>query len=428
MLICKRKEACAIPELRYGCTTVSLELPPGRTYDTLTYGLEAVETSPELSQSRIREALAAPIGAERLRELARGKSRAVILVSDGTRLCPTGLLLPPLLEELNAAGLDDDQVDIVVALGAHRKHTPDELKRLVSAEVYARVRVHNHSAEPEDCIYMGTTSLGTPVELNRMIAETPLRIATGNIEPHAMVGISGGVKALVPGVASKGTIESHHALSLTYKAVPGSPINPLHLDLEEAERLVPIHFLLNVIVDHNRHVLKAVAGHIAEAHRKGAEFAAAWFTRQVTELYDVIVVSAGGAPKDLQMYQALKALRNAAAFVKPGGALLLVAECPEGMGNGLFQHWIETVGDRRKMTDKLREQFVLGAHKILHVDEVLSCARVFIHSSLPRHLIELLGFYPADDLSATAQALLQDLNAKLALMPFGSLTYPRHHS
>ncbi len=371
--------------------------------------------------------MSAPVGALKLRELAKGKSRAVILISDGTRLCPTWLLLPPLLEELHAAGLGDDQIDIVVALGAHRKHTPDELKRLVGAEVYARIRVHNHSAASEDCVHRGTTSLGTPVEINRLVAETPLRIATGNIEPHAMVGISGGVKALVPGVASRRTIECHHALSLTYKAVPGVPFNPLHLDLEEAERLVPIHFLLNVIVDHNRHVLKAVAGHPAEAHKKGSAFAADWFTRRVSELYDVIVVSAGGAPKDLQMYQALKALRNAAAFVRPGGALLLVAECPEGMGNGLFQHWIETMGDRRKMTAKLRDRFVLGAHKILHVEEVLRRARVFIHCSLPRHLIELLGFYPADDLSVTTQALLQAPGAKLALMPFGSLTYPRHH-
>lgn len=426
-MICKEKEDCVIPELRYGWTTVSLELPSGRTYDTLTYGLEALETSPELSQNRIREALAAPIGSNRLRELAKGRSRAIILISDGTRLCPTGLLLPPLLEELGAAGLADDQLDIVVALGAHRKHTPDELKRLVGAEVYARVRVHNHSAASEDCVYRGATSLGTPVEINRMVAETPLRIATGNIEPHAMIGISGGVKALVPGVASKRTIECHHALSLTYTAVPGNPCNPLHLDLEEAERLVPIHFLLNVIADHDRHVLKAVAGNPTEAHKKGTTFAAGWFTRQVAELYDVVVVSAGGAPKDLQMYQALKALRNAAAFVKPGGALLLVAECPEGMGNGLFQQWIETMGDRRKMTDKLRERFVLGAHKILHVEEVLSRARVFVRSSLPRHLIELLGFYPADDLSTTTQAVLQDPDAKLAIMPFGSLTYPRHH-
>ncbi|MCP3775802.1 nickel-dependent lactate racemase [Paenibacillus sp. MZ04-78.2] len=426
-MICKEKEDCTILELRYGCTTIPLELPSGKTYDTLTYGLEALETSPEWSRNRICEALASPIGSKRLRELAKGTSRAVILISDGTRLCPTRLLLPPLLEELNATGLRDDQVDIVVALGAHRKHTPDELKRLVGAEIYARVRVHNHSAASEDCVYMGTTSLGTPVEINRMVAETPLRIATGNIEPHAMVGISGGVKALVPGVASKRTIEFHHALSLTYTAVPGDPYNPLHLDLEEAERFVPIHFLLNVIVDHDRHVLKAVAGHTAEAHKIGTEFAARWFTRQVTELYDVVVVSAGGAPKDLQMYQALKALRNAAAFVKPGGSLLLVAECPEGMGNGLFQHWIETMGDRRKMTDKLRERFVLGAHKILHVEEVLRRARVFVRSSLPRHLVELLGFYPADDLSATTQALLQDPGTKLALMPFGSLTYPRHH-
>lgn len=375
------------------------------------------------STNRIRQALARPIGTAPLRMLAAGKERAVILVSDGTRLCPTPLLLGPLLEELNAAGIADDAIDIVAALGLHRKHTAGELEQLVGSNVYNRFRVHNHSPAAEDCVQVGTTTLGTPIEINRLVAEAPFRIVTGNIEPHALVGISGGVKAMIPGVASHRCIESNHSLSLKIKAVPGAPDNAIHRDLEEALAFVPVDFLLNVIVDHDRHVLHAVAGHIIEAHRAGVPLAADRFVIPVEKRYDVVVVSPGGYPKDLQLYQSLKALRNAASFAKPGGTLILAAECSEMLGNGIFQYWVETMTDRERMVAKLKEKFVLGAHKILHVDEVLQNHRVYLHSALPAQFTELLGFIPAPDLSAAVASELNRPDLSVAVMPYGALTY-----
>lgn len=418
------KEDKVIHSLRYGRRTVSFEIPSTCSYETITYVQERPGAGHDRSLQRIREAMAAPIGSPRLRELAAGHSRAVILVSDGTRLCPTPLLLEPLLEELGASGIQDDGIDIVVALGVHRKHTGEELRELVGETVYRRIRVHNHSALPEDCVRVGTTSLGTPVEINRLVVETPLRIAAGNIEPHALVGISGGVKALIPGVASQPCIESNHSLSLQHRAVAGDPDNPIHRDLEEAHTFVPIHFLLNVIVDMDKHVLEAVAGQLAMAHRAGVSLAAERFMLPVRKQYDLSIVAPGGDPKDRQLYQALKALRNAAAFTKPGGSIVMAAELSEGLGNGVFQYWVETMTDRHRMTAMLKEHFVLGAHKVLHMDEVLSRHPVYLHSSLPRHMTQLLGFQPVDDLEAQLKELLKEPGLDLAIMPFGSLTYP----
>lgn len=415
-----------MPMLRYGQTTVSFQIPSGHTLRTVTYRLPRNPGSQLESRTRIRRALDAPIGSSPLRRLARCKTEAVILIPDGTRLCPSPLLLEPLLEELNEAGIPDDRIDVVVALGYHRRHTQEELRELVSHPVYTRVRVHNHSCLSEDCVYIGTTTLGTPVEINRLVAASPLRIVIGNIEPHSLVGISGGVKSLVPGVASKRCIEHNHALSLTHKAIVGSSDNPVHRDLEEAQRLVPVHFMLNVIVDHDRHVLDAVAGDIVKAHQVGMRLAAERFLVPASPVYDIVIASPGGYPKDLHMYQAVKTLRNAAAFTKPGGTIILVAECSEMLGNGQFQAWLDTMHNRSHTVAQLRAHFVLGAHKILHIDEILAHHRVYLLSAMPRPVTQLLGFTPVESLDSLLEELLSPQRpTAAACLPYGALTFPK---
>ncbi|WP_019537096.1 nickel-dependent lactate racemase [Paenibacillus ginsengihumi] len=414
--------------LPYGKGSIPFRWPAGRKLAAIMYDSPECGLSRDRSLRLIREALNRPVGTPRLSQLASGHDRAVILISDGTRLCPSDLLLPPLLEELRAGGIAAEAVDIVIALGLHRKHTADEIRALVGDEVFGRVRVHNHSAEPEDCLALGTTTRGTPVEINRLVAECPLRIATGGIEPHALVGVSGGVKALIPGAASRRSIEHNHRLSVQHRASPGDPDNPVHQDLEEALRFVPIHFLLNVVVNHERHVLQAACGDVIAAHREGVRLAASRFTVPVHAQYDRVIVSPGGHPKDMQIYQALKALRNAAAFTRPGGAILLVARCEEHIGNGLLQYWLETMKDRQQMVAKLKERFEVGPHKMLHLAEVLARHPVHLHSALPRHWTELLGFKAEDDVQAVVDAWAADESLTVAYMPHGSLTFPRFPS
>ncbi|MDQ1911356.1 hypothetical protein RAC89_13015 [Paenibacillus sp. GD4] len=177
---------------------------------------------------------------------------------------------------------------------------------------------------------------------------------------------------MVPGTASHRTIEHNHGLSLKYKAEPGKSDNPIHRDLEEVLRFVPIHFLLNTIVDIDKNVLEAVAGDVMEAHRAGISLASQRFVVPTEEeLYDVVIASPGGDPKDKQMYQAIKSMKNAAAFTKPGGTIIIAAQCSEMLGNGTLQYWVDTMPSRDWMVRKLKEQFVIGAHKILHIDESL---------------------------------------------------------
>jgi nickel-dependent lactate racemase len=413
-----------IIQLPYGKSSLPLHLPASQPYDIISYLMDTRDPDVKEGAELVRQALCSPIGTSRLRELAAGRKNAVILISDGTRLCPSELLLPPLLEELNAAGIQDDAIDIIIALGLHRKHTPDEIRQLVGLKVFNRIRVHNHSSAEEDCVRVGKSTAGTPIELNRMVVEAELRIVTGNIEPHALVGVSGGIKALIPGTASQKCIEYNHSLSMRSKPAVGRMDNPIHCDLEEALRFVAIDFMLNVVVDHERNVLGAVAGHVTAAHRAGVELAVKRFIVPVGKKYDLVIVSPGGSPKDLQLYQSIKALRNASIITKQGGTILLVAECPEMFGNGIFQYWIETMTNRERMVAKLQQQFVLGAHKVLHLNDVLSQQSVYLYSSLHRPLVELLGMHPVADLQSWFELYIGSEGPELGIMPYGSLTYP----
>ncbi|OXM85056.1 nickel-dependent lactate racemase [Paenibacillus rigui] len=414
--------------LPYGRGTVSFRLPPSQPCNLITYRMEPNKSEDASTEpfDVIRQALDRPVGTPALKELALNKQSAVILISDGTRLCPSELLLPPLLQELNQGGIPDQAIDIVIALGLHRMHTREEMIRLVGEEVFARVRVHNHSSDAEDCIRLGLTSAGTPVEINRTVVDADLRIVTGNIEPHALAGISGGVKALVPGTASKRCIEHNHSLSLDDNAGIGSAGNRVHRDMEEALQFISVDFLLNVIVNHKREILEAVAGHVIDSHRTGIQRAAERFMVPVDPAYDITIVSPGGHPKDMHMYQAVKALRNASAITKSGGTILMAAECKEMYGNGLFQFWVETMKDRKRTAAKLDREFVLGPHKIAHLEEVFRRQKVYLLSEIPEPVVRLLGFEPMADLNSTLDQVLSQAHGtqSMACMPFGSLTFP----
>nr|WP_283942842.1 nickel-dependent lactate racemase [Paenibacillus konkukensis] len=408
----------------YGKTKIPFTLPDVQRADRVMYRADEESADDSLSRQRVLNALRSPIDTPALSVLAQGKRSAAVMISDGTRLCPSHLLLPLLLDELNRGGIPDTSIDIVIALGMHRKHTREEMKRLVGDDVFSRIRVHNHSADAEDCIHLGTTTAGTPVEINRTVAKADLRVVTGNIEPHALVGVAGGVKALIPGVASQRCIEHNHSLSLRHQAVPGQPDNPIHRDLEEALQFISADFLLNVVVDHNRQVLEAVAGHAVAAHRTGVGLASARFLVPVSQTYDVTIVSPGGYPKDTQLYQSIKALRNASSMTKAGGTIIMAAECPEIFGNGMFQYWTETM-DRERAVAKLKQSFQLGAHKLLHLDDILSKHRVYLHSSIPSAVIELLGILPAEQLQKCVNEVVHSRAQHVAIMPFGSMTFPQ---
>lgn len=373
----------------------------------------------------VQRALENPIGTKRLKEIVKSGEKVVIITSDVTRPMPTHVVLPSLLEELNSAGIKDEDIKVVFALGSHRKHTEEEKKRLVGEEIYSRIQCIDTDAS--DCIHMGETSNGTPVDIFREVALADRRICLGNIEYHYFAGYSGGAKAIMPGVSTRAAIQANHSKMVMEDARTGElDKNPVRLDIEEAISLMPIDFILNVVLDENKRIIKAVAGHFIEAHREGCRFLDGIYKKPIKELADIVIVSPGGYPKDINMYQAQKALDNAKHAVKDGGVIIWVASCTEGFGEGVFEEWINEAESPHSLVERIPRQFQLGGHKAAAIAMVLERCDVFLVSDLDERIVRKAFLTPYRDIDKALQDAYAKLGeqAKVLIMPYGGSTLP----
>lgn len=372
----------------------------------------------------IRLALAAPIGSPHLHDIVRPGHSVVIVTSDITRTCPTHLMLSPLMEELAKAGVHDEDVQVIFALGSHRAHTDEEHIRLVGPEMARRLRCLD--SDPNQTITVGTTSRGTRIEVFKPVVEADIRIALGSVEPHYFAGYSGGAKALVPGVCSLATIQSNHAMMVHSNASVGVlDGNPVREDIEEGAEFIGLNFILNVIVDAEHNIIAAAAGHPVEAHRWLCQVSDYQRKAAVEQLADIVIVSAGGFPKDINLYQAQKALDNAACAVKPGGIIIWVAECPDGFGNPIFEEWL--VGSSADVIlARIQNRFVLGGHKAAAIARVLKRASVNLVSALPADLVRDCGLNAYADFDSALRAALDNVGPSpaITIMPAGVLVVP----
>ena len=408
--------------LKYGHASQRLRLPAGTRAAVLAPGrVRDAGAEGDL----VRAALAGPIGCPRLSSLVAPGQRVVVVTADITRPCPSDRLLPFLLDELNGAGVPDRDITVVFGLGTHRPHTAAEQEALVGPAVFRRVRCGD--SDPEDAERVGVTARGTPVDVFRPVRRADVRVLVGVIEYHYFAGYSGGFKALIPGVCTEATIQANHRRMTEAGAITGNlDGNPVRDDIEEAGALVGADFILNVVLDEHKRIVRAVAGHPVLAHRAGCAALDAFGRATVDRRADVVVIGAGGSPKDLNLYQAQKALDNGRHIVRPGGVLLLVAECPEGLGHHTFEEWMRDPGGLDAILDRIRREFVIGGHKAAAVALTMKQAAVYLVSSLPQELARSLHFVPFSDLGGAVVAALGAVGPDpfVAILPEGGSVLP----
>jgi nickel-dependent lactate racemase len=409
-------------QLAYGHDRVAVEIP---TANLVGVFRPKVMTGPVDENVLISRALAKPVGSPRLGELVNPGDKVSLIVSDFTRSCPSSRLLPHLLAELGAAGIPDEDIFIVLGLGNHRQMTSEEIQALLSPEITERLRVLNH--DNSDVVRLGVTSSGTPVEFFRPVVEADVRICLGVLAFHYFAGYSGGAKAVFPGVASKAAITANHAMMMQ----PGAEMgviegNPVREDIEEAAGMLGVDFILNVLVDLKHRVIGAVAGDVTAAHRKGCDMVAARGKVKISQLADIVVASAGGHPKDVDLYQAQKALANASFFVRDGGVIILVAECPEGFGDQTFKRWILGATSPREIIDRLERDFVLGGHKAAAFAVVQQRATINLVSSLPLDVGLRIGMVPFDDPQRAFDIAFNELgeDSRVVVLPHATAVVP----
>lgn len=407
----------------FGTGTQEVEVPE----ENLLGVLHANEVETGLTgEAEVRRALSEPIGSSRLRDLVKPGEKVAIVTSDITRPMPTWTVMPALLDELYAAGCVPEDITLVFALGSHRRHTEEERKHLAGERAWAEVSCVD--ADAADCVHMGTTKAGTPVDITRVVAQADRRICLGNIEYHYFAGYSGGAKAIMPGVSTRAAIQSNHSMMVRPEACAGAlESNPLRMDIEEAGAVCGIDFIVNVVLSEHKEILRCVAGDAVEAHRAGCAFLDTLYLKELPRAADIVLVSQGGAPKDMNLYQTQKALDNARHAVRQGGVIILIGSCKEGMGERVFEEWMTTASSPDAMIERIGRDFQLGGHKAAAIAMTLKKAQVWLVSDMEPEFVRSIFLEPWPSAQAALEAAFAKLGPEAAVlaMPYGGSTLPR---
>ena len=404
--------------------------------------LQIIESNPvtfdKTEAEIIEDALAHPIGSARLCELVHPDERVCIVIPDITRAWQkTSLYLPRLVEELQQGGVKDENIIFICALGTHRRQTPEEHQLLLGSELAKRFTVIDHDCyDKNNLIYLGKTTYGTPIWINKTAMECDHIVLAGGIVYHFLAGWAGGRKYILPGISSYETVMANHSLSLN--PVRGEGPHPdvrsgnidnnlLHLDMLEAASFVRPTFLFNVIIAENR-IAGAVAGNYITAHDKGRDMVDAIDGVCISEKADLVIASAGGSPKDVNLYQSIKTLINAREAAKPGGTIIILTECPEGLGgNAEVQDMILKYDTVLKREDELRADYSISKYVGYYFCETAEKYDLILVSSLDPNLLQKANIRIVKTLEE-AMELVADKNdetVKVHIMPQAANTLPR---
>jgi nickel-dependent lactate racemase len=417
----------------FGKTGLKVSLPDGPRY-WVVEGRSAAAL--EDAAAAIGAALDHPIGTKPLVEVAAGKRTAAISVCDITRPAPNHLTLPPLLERLHAAGIPVDGVTILIATGLHRCATGAEIESILGPEIAgreiaARYRVVNHDARAlDEHRSLGVTASGTPVSIDRRFLDADLHITLGFIEPHWMLGFSGGRKLIAPGLAAQQTIEVLHSPRFMREPLANEGSverNPLHVELLEVVRMARHDFLLDVALTQKRAICGVFAGAPEQAHAAGVEFVRSSTLTRVPQFFDAAIASAAGHPLDFSFYQSLKGIHSAHHIVRPGGRILLLCECAEGIGSPEFAAMLRSYAGPQLFLDQIASApVVIDQWQLEKIALAGLRNEILIYTpGVSPEQIGALGQRCYSDVNQAVAALLDGVptGARVALIPEGPYAF-----
>jgi nickel-dependent lactate racemase len=356
----------------------------------------------------VARALENPVASPRLYHIVRPGQKVALVIPDLTRRAAVRMYLPPLLEELGKAGVRDDDVDIIVALGIHRPLERGELEQLAGKDVCYRYKVVNHDADtPGANVYLGNTSIGLPVEINRTAAEADLVVLTGSITYHYFAGYGGGRKSLLPGVASRKSCEANHRMVVDYRKGklegnigPGVlDKNPVHGAMLEACAMAPPIFILNTVTDPAGNIVAAGAGTLVKAHLEACRQHDNYYCREMPGIGHeagsrLVIASSGGSPKDINFVQAHKGLYSAHKAVSEDGVVILAASCTEGTGHNEFLDWFQRCMTEKSWLNELEKNYQINGQTAFSTWLRVRSVPTILISELTDESVERMGMIP----------------------------------
>ncbi len=413
-------------DLAYGTGTLPLDLPDG--LEPVVLVANEQPALPDAVQA-VRDGLKNPIGAEPLVKQLKDKKpeKVVVVVNDETRPTPYYAFFPPLVEAFEEAGIRDDQVTFVIATGIHDPHSKELNEKTYGKHMTDRFKFVSHIAKDDDSlVHMGRFDSGYEFYVNKLAVEADFLITVGVVMPHYFAGFSGGRKSILPGLAGFRTVEQNHARMVELMDnLPPIRQNPVSLEMIEAARMVGVNFIINAVTGSNKEVVKIVAGDLVAAWYEAVETSSSMFEIPFEKQVDICVSSACGYPRDVNMYQAQKALDHADRITRDGGTIILVTESPSGYGEDVFERWMREGMTPQQIMDRIRTNFVMGGHKAYGFAKVAANKKFILVSSLSAEDSLPLFATKAESVQAAFDAALaENPGATVAVLPQGSLTLP----
>jgi nickel-dependent lactate racemase len=410
----------------YGKETLTLHIPESRFKAELVSRMHHYKASSS-QEELVRGALENPIGTPKLRVMAEGKERVLIIASDHTRPVPSKVIIPLMLAEIRA-GNPQAKITILVSTGCHRETTREELIYKFGASIVETERILIHDCDSPEVVNLGKLPSGGDLIINKAAMEADLLVAEGFIEPHFFAGFSGGRKSLLPGIVSRETVLYNHNgefIASPYARAGIVAGNPIHTDMLYAARTARLAFICNVIINAQKEVIYAVAGDVDLAHKKGREFLAGMCQVEAVPA-DIVITTNGGYPLDQNIYQAVKGMTAAEATVKKDGVIIMLAKSNDGHGGAEFY---KTFVEEKNLV-RMTEGFLKTPKHQTRVDQwesqilarVLQRARVVYVSDAPDEMIREFQMTPAHSLEEAlkkAEELLQNPQATITAIPDG---------
>ncbi len=378
----------------------------------------------------LRQGFERPIGAVRLRAAVRGGDRVLILIDDGTRMTPVARILPLVLDELHAAGVADERIDLLQAPGTHRPMTPDELREKLGP-LHGRYRVHEHHYLDRSSLHdFGRTRDGTPVTANRLLKDADFVLGIGSIVPHRVKGLSGGAKIAFPGVSGVEMMERNQweASMHMSETVMGVPENPMRLRMEEAARMAGLRYIVNVVYDVTRRIVGCFTGDVVAAHREGCTCARQAYAVHMPTRADIVIIDSHSADRDF--WQSAKGPYAGTMAVKDGGSLILVSPNPEGMASNhtnLLEIGYRPHAEIVAMVQAGRVDDLVGLAVLADICQIVDKTDcIMVSPGVKRKDAERIGFRYADSAEEALRMALdrQGADASVAVLRYGGHILP----
>jgi lactate racemase len=413
-------------KLAYGKRGLEVELPE----QTVIIEPKFVPGLPD-EREGIRQSLQNPLGTKRLRDMLKTDSTVAIIVSDITRPVPSDRILPVLLEELKV--VKRENIRIINALGLHRPNTREELVKMLGQEIvdtYEKQIINHDAYDKNALIYLGDSSRGTPMWVNKMYMESDIKVLTGFIEPHFFAGFSGGRKSVFPGIAGADTImQNHNAVHIDHELACYGCLsgNPIHEDMLEIARRTNPDFMINVALNKHHQITGAWSGDLEQAHVTGVAFVKETAMQKLPHHFDVVITTNSGYPLDMNLYQTVKGMAAAERILEPGGTMIIASECSDGIGHA-FHEILKTRSGGEELLTMIRTPGWSAPEQwqVQIMAKMLATYELHLYSeNLCEEDIQSCHLIPTKDITSVVnQILTKKPEATIAVMPQGPMTIP----